>query len=149
MPWEGAGTHSSAWPFCSPSLCPQTVCWGNQGPPLHIPTLPGQGRAGTAAGIRGTSPSNATLGVARCASGSGAVPGGSPGPCPAQPGQGRPSLPACMYFSSCSRRCSTSAGVSVKIFFGGKAGTTLAPYSFLSWDGNRVSAGGSERRRLP
>lgn len=39
--------------------------------------------------------------------------------------------PACMYFSSCSRLCSTSAGVSVKIFFGGKAGTTLLPYSFF------------------
>lgn len=40
-------------------------------------------------------------------------------------------LPACMYFSSCSRLCSTSAGVSVKIFFGGNAGTTLLPYSFF------------------
>lgn len=40
-------------------------------------------------------------------------------------------IPACMYFSSCSRLCSTSAGVSVKIFFGGKAGTTLLPYSFF------------------
>lgn len=40
-------------------------------------------------------------------------------------------LPACMYFSSCSRLSSTSAGVSVKIFFGGKAGTTLLPYSFF------------------
>lgn len=39
--------------------------------------------------------------------------------------------PACMYFSSCSRLCSTSAGVRVKIFFGGKLGTTLLPYSFL------------------
>ncbi len=36
-----------------------------------------------------------------------------------------------MYFSSCSRLCSTSAGVSVKIFFGGNAGTTLLPYSFF------------------
>lgn len=36
-----------------------------------------------------------------------------------------------MYFSSCSRLCSTSAGVRVKIFFGGNAGTTLLPYSFL------------------
>ena len=51
---------------------------------------------------------------------------------------GRPSLPACMYFSSCSRRCSTSAGVSVKIFFGGKAGTTFAPYSFLNWEESTV-----------
>lgn len=28
---EGAATHTSAWPFCSPSVCPHTVCWGSQG----------------------------------------------------------------------------------------------------------------------
>lgn len=44
---------------------------------------------------------------------------------------GKKNLPACMYFSSCSRLCSTSAGVKVKIFFGGNAGTTLLPYSFF------------------
>lgn len=51
-----------------------------------------------------------------------------------RPRAAAPRLPACMYFSSCSLRCSTSAGVSVKIFFGGKAGTTFVPYSFLSWE---------------
>lgn len=36
-----------------------------------------------------------------------------------------------MYFSNCSRLCSTSAGVRVKIFFGGKVGAMLLPYSFF------------------
>lgn len=38
-----------------------------------------------------------------------------------------------MYFSNCSRLCSTSAGVREKSFFGGNAGSTLAPYSFRSY----------------
>lgn len=48
-----------------------------------------------------------------------------------------------MYFSSCSLLCSTSAGVSVKIFLGGNAGTTLLPYSFFICRG-----GGQEAEAL-
>lgn len=58
-------------------------------------------------------------------------------------------IPACMYFSSCSRRCSTSAGVSVKIFFGGKAGTTVLPYSFfICWYKTHVVKGRLWHRRV-
>lgn len=46
--------------------------------------------------------------------------------------------PACMYFSNCSRLCSTSAGVRVKIFFGGKVGAMLLPYSFFICQQTRV-----------
>lgn len=101
VPWEGAGTHISAWSFCSPSVCPQTVCWGSQGPPCTSPLCQCRAGAGTGAGIQGTSPPNAStrLGVARWATVNGAVQGGSHGQCPSalhnQAGAGPAYQPAC------------------------------------------------------
>lgn len=118
-----------------PLSLPSDCMLAQPGTPLHIPPMPVQGRGWDRSWHPGDKPTKRQHETGSCKMGHSewSSAGGKPWAvpqCPAQLGQGRPSLPACMYFSSCSRRCSTSAGVSVKIFFGGKAGTTLAPYSF-------------------